>query len=452
MKNLSNKSRFFLVVILVVIGSLLLSVESDRLFITLTTTPGVASSIVLDSESTYQQKFIATRSSITRLGLYFVPVVDNIPHDDVTLRISKGNQLLVEHNIPIAVIDGENFTQVHFASPLAVNHGDQITVDISVPPTLSKSLRLQQRQPDDTFSTDNVSFLINGQIQDAPAAYQVYYLWRPYLALQLGGLLIILAALLLIRSATATLPLYVLGSSILFIAPALMHGSVPLVTFIYAALALASMTMLLRERKIPLLPALLGGHIFAFTTWLPLHVLAGREYYALVALLPLLISSRRRQLLPVIVLAAIIILFFGSWTPSPTVPDQIAHPRDIFLDPNQIPDSQKVPGYTWDHFGSYVGIISSALAVIGLIWQANRHKLIALLGLIGVLAPSHFIILTTFALAYFAAFGLHGLKLYLQPIRHTKDHLVNLVIFLIFLITLLDLWQVAAFTLEHKLL
>ncbi len=102
MKNLSKKIRFFLIIALIIIGSLLLSVKSDRLFITLITRPGVANSIILNSDSTYQQTFIATRSNITRLGLHFVPAVDDLPHDNVTLRISKvaGKTLGVDGETP----------------------------------------------------------------------------------------------------------------------------------------------------------------------------------------------------------------------------------------------------------------------------------------------------------------------------------------------------------------
>lgn len=465
MKNLSKISRFILILALSSAGGLFLLVKTDREFINLAPSAGAAHGVELRSHSTYEQSFIATRATITRLGLFFMPITEDLPDATITVAIKRAGKIITEQSLSAAFLDGENFSQIRFHPPLAVTDGEQLTVSISVPPALDNTLRLQQRQPDATFSTANVSFSVDSQVQDAPAAYQVFYAWRPSLAVQIGGLLILAALFLIIPS----LPLYVLGTSILFIAPALLFKSFPLIDFFYAALALSGMTMLLREHKLPLLPALFGAHVFAFTTWLPLHALAGREYYAAFALLPLLVSPRRRQLLPVIILAVFLIILFGHWTPLPSFPDQVADFRDIFFDPNQVPDSQKVPGYTWDNFGSYIGMVSATLSLVGLIWQGRRHKLIVLIGLAGALLalipfltktlahflplpPTHFIILTTFAAAYFAAFGLYGLRRYLQPIRHVKDLVVQTVIVLLVIIALLDLWQVAANTLEYGLL
>ncbi len=465
MKNLSKTSRFIFILALLSAGGLLLLVKTDREFINLAPSEGFAHGVELRSRSTYEQSFIATRSTITRLGLFFMPTTKELPDATITVTVKRADKVISEQSLSAAFIDGENFSQIRFRPPLTVTRGEQLTVSISVPPALDNALRLQQRQTDATFSPANVSFSIDGKVQDAPAAYQVFYGWRPSLAVQIGGLLILTAIILPLPS----LPLYVLGAAILFIMPALLLKSLPLIDFFYAALALGGMLMLLREHKLPLMPALFGAHVFAFTTWLPLHALAGREYYAAFALLPFILSPRRRPLLPVITLAILLIILFGDWQPITSFPDQAANFRDIFFDPNQVPDSQKVPGYTWDHFGSYVGIISAALAFVGFIWQGRRHKLVALIGLLGALLalapfftrtlarllplpPSHFIILTTFAVAYFAAFGLHGLRRYLQPIRHTKDYVVQTVIVLLVIIALLDLWQVAAGTLEYGLL
>ena len=465
MKNLSKISRFIFILALSSAGGLFLLVKTDREFINLAPSAGAAHGVELRSYSTYEQSFVATRSTITRLGLFFMPTIADLPDATITVAIKRADKVINEQSLSAAFLDGENFSQIRFYPPLAVTDGEQLTVNISVPPALDNTLRLQQRQPDATFSTANVSLAVDGEVQNAPAAYQVFYGWRPSLAVQIGGLLILAALLLIIPN----LPLYVLGTTALFIVPALLLKNFPLIDFFYAALALSGMLMLLREHKLPLMPALFGAHVFAFTTWLPLHALASREYYAAFALLPILISSRRRQLLPVIILAVFLIIFFSHWAPLTSFPDQVADFRDIFFDPNQVPDSQKVPGYTWDHFGSYIGIISAALSLLGLIWQGRRHKLIVLIGLAGALLaltpfltktlarflplpPSHFIILTTFAVAYFAAFGLYGLRHYLQPIRHVKDPVVQTVIVLLVIIALLDLWQVAANTLEYGLL
>lgn len=464
-KSLSKTSRLILILALLAAGGLFLLVKTDREFINLAPSAGAVRGVELRGRGTYEQSFIATRSTVARLGLFFVPTVAELPDATITITVKRADKVISEQRLSVAFIDGENFSQIRFHPPLAVTDGEQLTVSISVPPVLDNALRLQQRQPDATFNAANVSFSVDGEVQDAPAAYQVFYGWRPPLAVQISGLLILAALFLVIPS----LPLYVLVTSALFIAPALLLKSFPLIDFFYAAIALSGMVMLLREHKLPLVPALFGAHVFAFTTWLPLHALAGREYYAAFALLPLLISPRRRPLLPVIILAVFLTVLFSHWTPIASIPDQAAGSRDIFFDPNQVPDSQKVPGYTWDHYGSYIGIISAALALVGLIWQGRRHKLIVLIGLFGALLaltpfltktlarllplpPTHFIILTTFALAYFAAFGLDGLRRYLQPIRHTKDYVVQTVIALLVIIALLDLWQVAANTLEYGLL
>ncbi len=445
MKNRSKAIKLSVAVLAAAAGVLLISVKTDREFINLAPTPGVRHGLVLGSDADVRQTFTAIRDNVTRLGLFLVPVQEDIPAGAISLSVSQGDTLLATRAIPSQFIDGENFAQVRFQPPLKTVKGQQLSVAVAAPPKLDGLVRLQQRSPDQTFSTHNVQLTVNGQPVQAPAAYQVYYSYRPPLAVQMGGLLIFTALFLFVPM----LPLYVLSAALLFLVPALLLGSFSLITFIYAALALAGMTMLLRDHKVPLIPALLGGHIFAFTTWFPLHVLAGRDYYALAALLPLLLSRRRRQLLPVILLSAVIIIFAGQWTAPAGVPDSFAHPRDIFLDTNQVPASQKVPGSSWDNFGSYIGPAAAALAIIGLLWQGRRRQLPAFIGLAGFLAPSHFIILTTFAAAYYAAFGLYGLARFLNPDPHAKDLTVPVVIFLIFVVALLDLWQVAARTLEY---
>lgn len=470
--------KFITIVLLMIVGLSLLFVKTDREYINLQPTEGVPHGVVLEAQHTYELTFIARRRTIARLGIFIRPAAPAIPDGQIQFTIRRGEQVLDAQKINTTAIDSAGATSLRFSPPLYTASGEVITLAIIVPPAVSGTVRLQTRQPDQTFDASNVSFSIDGQPQDAPLAYQVYHRYRPALAAQLGGLAILAALLIILPS----LPLYVLGVSALFVAPSLLLGQLPLLLFASAAVSLAGMIALLRQHGASLMPALLGGHALAFNSWFILHNADGRGQYIIAAALPLLFllgrqraawpAARKPYLWAALGLLVILAVTLPPWTPMTDLAADSAHPRDVFLDPNQTLAAQKVFSATgeplsWGHFGSYLGPINVGLAIIGFLWQARRRQSIALIGIIAALAaltplagfarllspvpPQHLIIITTFMLAYFAAFGLAGLRKFLAPHPHGSDKVVSVVVALLALLALLDLWHVAAGTMEYEL-
>ncbi len=472
-----NKARLIISAFLTILGSLLLFTTTDREFINLQPTEGASHAIVLDSSKTYQQTFTATRPSISQLGLFLSPPTINTPSDNISIIVSSRNKKLAEEIIPTEFINKGSATQVTFSPPIYISTGDTITFAIQVPPSLDKKIRIQERVPDPSFSTANVAFYINDVKQNSPLGYQVDFVYRPALAIQLGGFIILLA----IFNIFPSLQLYIIGVSFLFSLPLILLNNFSWPIFIFTSIALAGMVLLLNRHKLTLLPVIFGAQAFAFSTWLPLHATADRSIYAILALLPLLfviipkniISKNRRK--KIIIAAALTVLLLSIFS-SINIPVKIspltANPRDIFLDPIQPPSSIKVIGASWDHFGSFLGITVLSLAFIGIIWQGPKHKAILITGIIGALLalvppitslftailpvpPQHLIILTTFSLAYFSAWGLFGLQQYLRP-QKTSTHMTDILsislIGIITFIALFDLFNVAATTLEFGLL
>jgi hypothetical protein len=299
----------------------------------------------------------------------------------------------------------------------------------------------------------------------------VYFHHRPQLARQLAGLALLGAALLLVPH----LLVYILGLAAIFAVPGGGLAGFNWLLFAYAAVALAGMILLLHRGRVTLIPALAGAHAFAFSTWFPLHLQGGRPLYALAALLPLLYvlilgrrevsTTRRRRLWSAALLFAAVIGYLAPVLPEiSSVPQAIARPRDVFLDPNQAMAALKVGSdITWDHFGSYVGLINMALAAIGLVAYGREQKGIAAAGLLGILAaftplarlpglpfpPQHLVILATFAIAFFAGCGLSALQRFLEAPPHSRDRSVIVSIALVALIALLDVWQVASAAFEY---
>lgn len=453
-------NRFFLKVtvsvLLLLAGAALLSTDTDREYINLQPSEGEPHGVVLESERTYAQTFIARRTTITRLGVFLRPAAPEDPDSELTLTIRHGES---ERIMPIStsLIDPEGSTFVRLQPPFRTAHGEPVTFALSVPPAASRTVRAQVRERDSTFDASNVVFTIDGAPQANPLAYQVYHRYQPSLAIQLGGLALLGASLVWLP----LLPLYVLGASALFLAPALFLGERNmLLPYIFSAVALASLTALLREHGAGLVPALAGGHAFAFSTWFILHHTAGREPYALAAALPLLFLPKARRWAAVL-LFFVVVVTLASWTAAPEKVFATAHPRDVFLDPNQTIAAIKVTAadgqpLSWSHFGSYLGPINVGLAVIGLMAHARQRRSLLIVGLIGGLAAfttiarPHLVILLTFALAYFAGQGLQSLRQFLDPDPHRSDKVVAGLTAALALLALLDVWQVSALSLEYN--
>ena len=475
-----TKKRLLTAATLLVLAGPLFFVKTNRDFIDLQPTEGTASSIILKSTENYEQTFAADRATITQVGLFIRPTVQNLPAGNIAVRVLRDSTLIAESNLPTVFIDTEGASYVRFDPPIQTKLKETLRIQISAPPQLDGSIRLQQRMPDETFDAATVRFMINGEPQSSPLAYQVYYQYRPPLALQLAGLLIIMAQQRLLPSPI----LYSAEAAFLFVVPHVLLGQFPLLTFAYAAYALAGMLMLLRTTGLTGFPALAGAHVFAFTTWLPLHILGGRSYYALAALLPYtavlarkdgITGRKRRMIFAAAAIYALVVFTVADVKPYSLPTFGAAHPRDVFIDPNQVPTSYKTffyPSYgtfpaqveQWDHYGSYIGIINATLALVGIAWQGLRDRALLMTGIFGALIsltppltsilarilplpPQHFVILTTFVLAFFTAWGLQAVRTYLG-----NSTAATVIATLITYIALLDLWHVAATTLEFNMI
>ncbi len=383
-------------------GTALWFIRVDREFINLGATTGQQHRIVLQSEHVYRQEFRVTQDSIASLGLHFRRLKESLPADSATVRLFQHGDLLGEKNLPLVFLSQEDATQIQFGSPLPVTRDEFATIEVTIPPSLSNKVALQAREVDGAFAPDSVSFFIDREPQTEPLGYQVYFSHQPPLAVQVGGLLWITAAYMLFPPRSRVqkriwLVVYAAAASMLFSWPA--HSIIKLPLTFVSTLFLIVAYSLLRRRQLEPLAALFGAHIIAFSSWLPLHLLASH--------------------LPKMVMSA----------------------RDTFLDPNQV-----LPHHA---AGSYVGVFAILFAVVGIITKGRQYYAVilvgALAGLIGMLprfsVPS-LIIVTTITIAFFAAVGLQMFRRYLGE----NDRLVSILVYCIVLLSLLDLWHVAATT------
>lgn len=421
-KKIGFLSRLFLGIILAAAGISLARAHSDRQYISLAPTEGVAHGIVLQADATYQQTFIATRRSLTRLGI-FLRLSPDSTSEPVTIQLLRDHQVIGQQTISAAFINSNDATQVRFEPPINTSLGEQLTFKISIPVGLSGKIRAQQRELDSSFSDANVSFFIDDEKQAAPLGYQAFYDYHSPFATQLGSLTLFGAVLVLVwpwrrQYQTWFIGGYLLMVGSLAIIPRLFIAPMPWLLYVVQLVVLMAMYRLMRRAGTGVIPALFAAQVFALTSWWPLHLLANwHNVHVLVA--------------------------------------QAATLRDIFLDTYQVASSIKVVGgASWDHYGSYIGIPAALLALVGLIFQARRQWQIFLIGLAGLLAATvwplipHAIILTTFGLAYFSGWGLQQLGHYLGP----QNRLITIILVAILIISLLDMLYVLAGPLEYGIL
>jgi hypothetical protein len=412
----SFRSRSVAALLLVLIAAPLLLVHSDREFSNLTPTAGRAFSVPLLTKNSYTQTVFAQHASLTRVGVFLQAGTKNIPDGTVSITVASAHGDTRTAVFPSRSIDSEGSTQAHFDNPLATTPGEKLTITLSVSPSLNNLVSLQTRENDGSFDPATLQFYINGQPQAQPFAYQMYYDYRPPLALQLAGILVFVAIALLAWPRLQRRPLlaqalaYGAYASLLACIPALTAGHLPLALFATKAL-IAAIFMYFLQPKVGWLPALAGAHVAAFTSWFALH-----------------------ELFPANL----------AWTAA------TAAWRDILFDPNQVPSAMKVAGSNWANFGSYLGFINALLAIIGLA-SFGKKKVILLVGTIAafLLLPfAHLAIVFTICAAVWTSFGLYSLQTFLG--RHSPWIAILLAVLLI--ISLLDLWHVLAGPLEFAYL
>ncbi len=471
--------RLVAVLVLLLGGSALLSVQTEREFINLQPTEGRANTQVLVSDGTYKQIFQVNRTSLARVGVHLRSLSRNLPDQPVTITVWRGKMLIARQEVSPQFIDNEGATQILLKPAPATQPGERLAVEVSVDKNLSGQIGWQLRRQDGSFDPWAAQLLINGQPQPDPGAYQAWHHSRPALAVQMGGLLILAALLLAVRSYWQVRPswlivIYAVAASLLYAAPAFLIKDYPVWLVAGAVAGLLGMYRLMRQTGAAILPALFAANIFSFTTWFALHLSAGRSVYILAAVLPLLMLVKLHRSSLVNGLGRIFLVFgllgillligkaVGNWT-DPAV--LTANWRDVWLDPNQAPTANPIGTYslTWHHFGSYIGLPALALSILGIAARGWRFKTVLIVGWLGALLalqpaiatavsslplmPAHFVIAATLALAFFAGWGLQTL----QNFWGRTDRLVITMTSIIVILSLLDVWHVAATVLEFPI-
>ena len=484
--------RLSLITVFSLAAIALFFVNSEREFVSFQPLEGEVAGIILRSDTTYQQTFTIDRHSISRLSLFLRPVTDQpLPADVLEIAVSSPDAILAKTIIPVSFLNRDGVTQINFTPALATEPGDPITFVLSVPPKLSGLLRAQTIDLANDPHLSDTSFMVDDAAQPTPLAFQLYYNYRPPLAYQLAIYLLFLVFLLASRRSLlhpSVLLAYVVFSTIAFLSPAAMLGYYSWSLTLAFIASLSGTILLLQSYNLTPSAVFLGANAFAFSTYFALHAQAGRDQLLVFSFLPLVlwfihikIRPNYRWVLVIALLALITSLFFSPYqSPSPK-PALVANLKDILLDPNQIATADKfqaaylalqipqgdpstiVQSGGWDNFGSYIGIINLSLALIGLAASAKRYWLITLLGLVGLflaatpitlllinrlfLPPQYLIILLTFALAFFSAFGSFKLYRFLGPSRVTSFIIYSITIFALF-----DLLNVTSKTLQFGLL
>lgn len=454
--------KICLIVLCALAGMALLFYRTDREFINLQPTPGAAFVVPLENGSTYEFTFTVNRSTVTRLGLWFKPLRENLPNELIKLTITRDAQVIAEQTIASAFIDGQGFTQVRFKPALQVAPGAKLRTSISVAPALSGAVGLQERVIDETFNATDSNLTINGQVAPRPLAYQAYFLYHPGLAVQLG-LLLILVPWFIVFTPLPKLHPVVIGAVVSGIAvlPAILLGSYPWPVWLAQMVAWTGMYQLLTYYQLSFPSRLVGAHIAGLTTYYALHAAGGTGMMLLLAILPYVVYGclkyRAFRWLGVV---GICLIVAATYVLIDTVPTYVpsALPRDIFLDPYQVPHVQKgADQQVWHHYGSYVGLLGALLAVFGIVSTWRRFWLLSIITLSSlVLYGSHLmlpwmviylVVLVAYLIAFFASQGLHRLQTYLG-----ESPVVGYLMILISFVILLDLLFVSTTTLEVPLL
>jgi hypothetical protein len=486
--------RLTLIVLFLTAAIGLLQVNSERQFMNYEPQEGEASAVVLSADSTYTQTFTVARRSVSRIAIYLRPTSDSpLPNLPLLFTVSSPTEGLTTVNVPASFINRDGTTQIRFNPPLTTSFNDLLTLTITVPPDLSGRLRAQTINQDDNGPAPTVSFAINSQEYPSPLAFQVYYNYRPPLSYQLSLVFIFLALWLMSRrpffhSLVSTS--YVLIGSVAYVSPAVQLNHIPWLLGAACAISLTGMLLLLRSHQLTPAAVFLGAHAYAFSTYFALHAQVGRSVLLVFSLLPFIFYFIRRQrkspsrvfFLGGLLSLGVVVIALALFQPAAPFPAHTASLKDILLNPNQVPDADKLqaPYFAlqiphdnsseiarsggWDNYGSYLGFINVCLAIIGLLFYAKRHIAITLVGLTGLIVatvplvttslltwlwfpPQYIIILLTFALSFFAALGLFRLQKFLGPYPVTSFIVYSIMFFALF-----DLFNVIGKTLQFSLL
>jgi hypothetical protein len=478
----------------------LLNVKVDRVSANLQPDEGITHGQVIKTNNSYQQSFLVNTDNISKFGLFIRPAVASLPAGNFSISLQRGNEDLLNQSISTSLIDSDAATYLKFPAPIKTTPQENLTFTITVPKELDGALRVQYRFLDESISPDNSSLSINNIPSDNPFAYQTFFSYHPPLSLQLAGLLIILSfitifaktfslhpALLITPLSSIPIKKHQLRPSYSFVALIVLFGLLitsiytlsfkeagqPFILYTYSVAAFFLAGLILSKFNLSPLSILFGCQTLAFTTWYPLQLFSERSQLVFLPIsflfLIFIYYSRKSPptstkkithqfIISFIILLVLLVLIKLSFNNNTLT----SNPRDIFLDPNQSLLALKVSDMSWDNFGSYIGIIPMIFALLGLLTNHKKYFPLVVLGVISFslaclpfttgsfnsfspLLGQNTIIITTISLTLFAALGLEETINFLNHTdRPFRRNLILTVFVLIFIISLLDLWQVSS--------
>ncbi len=386
----------------VVAGVAAMRVRTDQEFHNIP--PIDAPSFVLPMQAgvTYEQPFTIQRKTINRVGIYMRPlekIAD--PTSAVHIELVRSDVTIGSGDISAIFIENGGPSYITFPQPITTAKGEHVTLKITVPEQLSGAIALRT--------------------QEHGLAYNLFESIRPPFIKQIGGMLIMAAFAILFWKRVRTYPavaslITLLCIALLYAIPAhdasMSYGFFALCTYV----VLCAMWGLLRIAGRPYGPALFGACVFACSTWLPLHVITGGNIGSILSL------------------------------------------RNALIDPNQIAITHGA--------GLYTGVLAATVAAIGVLaWiilviqkQHRRFETETFVAILGAcaamiafipspLANGHAGIVVSFAIGWFASFGIW----HLSKLLGTKDKVALCVVTGLAIITVLDLMYVTARTFTYGL-
>lgn len=398
-----------------IVGVLLMQVRANQEFFNLIPTDLQHMILPLKTGTLYDQTFTVQRKSLSRLGLYMRPMGEiSDPSSTVHIELIRDGKTIGYGDIPAIFIEHGGPAYVTFAEPIVTKKGEQITIRITVPESLSGLIAIRQRMHDANFVQRDIVFMINGNEQEHVIAFNMFESTAPAFIRQIGGILLAFGLSLLLIKRIRKYP-SIAAIAVLFIISLLDAISARDASMSYSMFAAAVfiillvMWVLLRIAGRNNLAAVFGAAVFACSTWLPLHMITGGN--------------------------------IGN----------ILSVRDALIDPNQIAITHGA--------GLYTGMLASTAAIIGIFaWitllvrkrtqECEIETVIAIIGLVAAyiafvpspFANGHAGILVSFAIAWFASFGMHRVQRFLG----TRDIVVRVILSGLAILTILDLLYVTA--------
>lgn len=391
--------------ILIMLATVLAFTSVDREIIALSPTPGQAQTIRMESAQVHRQEFVVYADNVSAVSLYLKPLQQNLPDASISGEIITSDTTH-SFTLPAVFLDPDIPAQINISPPLQITSEERIAIQLTAPKELSGKVGLQLRKQDETFSAEDVTYVISGEQQSDPLAYHVYTRNKPLFTLQLAGVAATAAIYLLflgagiserLRNAISILLLVLLYSL-----PLILAGAFSLLLFAAQCATAVGIASLLRRRKVSSIAVFVGVILATLTSWWAVHLLAPDSTFFTLSL------------------------------------------KDALVDPNQTVVSHAS--------GAYLGIVGVFLAGVGAVTNGRRYwyvlAIAALTAFLGIAVTPHIIIVLVLTLAWLAAFGTESMYAFLGK----QSKLVQILMWALALIVLIDLYTVGTTTLQSILL